>query len=462
MIPFLVFTTAHAQNTETGSAFNNKPARDRIAIILEEKTGKAAKQTTINPTTEIKDEKAIASFKKPPGEYPHFCIRRLVIDRAQFYRDQYRHGQLSQEQYLKNVRFWKIDTTMLSQEPNTRNTVFFFVALDGNGKKHVVVDENNNHDFTDDREIIVDTVDCHKPAENDTRVKPAYKATVAYYDGKKLREKKMPFALNPYESHFDRGDYANRTEQLLDISVEVSIGWQGVLALDGVSQHVYGFGMGNSLIPFAGGKIGLRLEADSATNYYYHPGETIQLGTGIYKWRTAPLSDGPYNDMMMIIMDKVADSKPYSALAGDQAPDFRGTDLLSSKAVSLSQYKGRYVLIDFWGTWCGPCKDMIPDLVKKYGQYKGKKVEFISIAWDYKKQDKALREMIKGFGMEWINIHQDRETHLTDSSLSRIFKVQVFPTLFIIDDKGQIVFRGAGTDHLEKATAFLDEWVAKQ
>jgi hypothetical protein len=42
-----------------------------------------------------------------------------------------------------------------------------------------------------------------------------------------------------------------------------------------------------------------------------------------------------------------------------------------------------------------------------------------------------------------------------------MFKVQVFPTMFIIDEKGEIVYRGAGSDHLEEATAYLDKWIAR-
>lgn len=116
---------------------------------------------------------------------------------------------------------------------------------------------------------------------------------------------------------------------------------------------------------------------------------------------------------------------------GSQVPNFtlKGED---GKEVSLSDiYKDKkYVLIDFWASWCNPCRKEIPNLKQLYKQYADKGFQIISISIDKKKADweKALKEE----QLSWLNFIDNNEVSL-------LYKVKAVPTMYLIDNQGILV-----------------------
>jgi thiol-disulfide isomerase/thioredoxin len=143
---------------------------------------------------------------------------------------------------------------------------------------------------------------------------------------------------------------------------------------------------------------------------------------------------------------------------GAAAPPTTGQDL-DEETVDLADYKGKVVVLDFWATWCEPCRRMLPHTQELVKEMKDKPFAFISISVDEKKD--SVTAFQKKARMPWIHWWDGK-----GGKLAELWDVSVFPTIYVIDDKGTIRYRQVGyraeNDRLEKAIRKLVEAVAGQ
>jgi thiol-disulfide isomerase/thioredoxin len=107
-------------------------------------------------------------------------------------------------------------------------------------------------------------------------------------------------------------------------------------------------------------------------------------------------------------------------------------------AIALSDYvgKGKYVLLDFWASWCPPCREEMPNLVKLYNQYKSKKFEIVAYSLD--KNAEAWQKGIRTLKMSWP---QMSDCAYWDSPAVKLYAVQGIPCTILIDPEGNIIKR---------------------
>ncbi len=119
---------------------------------------------------------------------------------------------------------------------------------------------------------------------------------------------------------------------------------------------------------------------------------------------------------------------------------FKATDI-NGKKFSLSDYKGRPVLVDFWATWCGPCRGELPYLKAAYDKYAKKGFEIVSVSLDYPDRinQEQYKEWIKEKGMDWRHIYDEKNW---SGDLVRSFYVSSIPSPFLIDQNGNLVAVG--------------------
>lgn len=116
---------------------------------------------------------------------------------------------------------------------------------------------------------------------------------------------------------------------------------------------------------------------------------------------------------------------------GQPSPSFKYTDI-HGKEVALSDFAGKYVYIDIWATWCGPCRREIPSLQKLEKKYKGKKICFVSISCDQDR--KAWEKVVKEDKMEGIQLHAGE-----DYDFLRTYMVATIPRFILLDREGKII-----------------------
>lgn len=134
------------------------------------------------------------------------------------------------------------------------------------------------------------------------------------------------------------------------------------------------------------------------------------------------------------------------------APDFSFTSL-EGEYVSLDDLKGKVVLLDFWGTWCPPCVESIPDLRNLHKRY-SKEPSFVLIGISSDSDDEIWREFTAKNKMIWTQ-YRDR-----DRRIQRAFGVRAFPTYVVIDHEGIVRYQTVGMSWSRAAS--LDEAIRKQ
>jgi len=129
---------------------------------------------------------------------------------------------------------------------------------------------------------------------------------------------------------------------------------------------------------------------------------------------------------------------------GHPAPEFTQNDT-AGRPVSLSSYRGKYVLLDFWASWCGPCRQDNPNVVAAYQKYHSKGFEIISVSLD--QSGKSWKKAIRDDRLDWTHVS---DLKYWNNALVKVYGVQGVPQNFLIDPQGMIIARGLRGEDLDK------------
>lgn len=152
-------------------------------------------------------------------------------------------------------------------------------------------------------------------------------------------------------------------------------------------------------------------------------------------------------DQILENMSKQAEAKKIrrSLKEGTKFPDFEEKDL-DGKALSIANYKGKVVLVDFWATWCGPCVGELPNVLKAYEANHAKGFEIIGISLD--QDEKKLRDFIKDRKMPWQQFFDGKGW---GNKLAAKYGVNSIPATYLLDGEGKIIGKDLRGDALSEA-----------
>lgn len=133
---------------------------------------------------------------------------------------------------------------------------------------------------------------------------------------------------------------------------------------------------------------------------------------------------------------------------GDNALGFE-IETLSGERFTKNDFLGKYILIDFWATWCVPCLKQMPEIIKLRADYDTDVLEIIGVSAD--NDIKPLLKYIDENNLNWIQVFDDK------GDFVRSYGVTAFPTAFLIDPKGNMIYHSIGPLDIHQITAILDE-----
>ncbi|MDG1285745.1 MAG: TlpA disulfide reductase family protein [Flavobacteriaceae bacterium] len=174
-------------------------------------------------------------------------------------------------------------------------------------------------------------------------------------------------------------------------------------------------------------------------------GFDVELASNAFKNIEASIKTK--NESNQLITDRIRqkiESNPNrpKIKIGMQAPDFTAPDP-QGKQITLSEIKGKVTIVDFWASWCKPCRIENPNLVKLYDKYHSKGLEIISVSLERGNQKAFWIEAIKKDQLNWYNVSNLK---FWQDPIAQAYSVNSIPATFILDENGTVVaerLRGA-------------------
>ena len=162
----------------------------------------------------------------------------------------------------------------------------------------------------------------------------------------------------------------------------------------------------------------------------------------LYPTLTERVKNGPLASIAQIFEEDIRQRKLFEEnkkkiVEGIEAPDFTLNDL-NGQPLSLSSLRGKYVVLDFWGSWCGWCIKGIPDMKKYYEKYKGK-LEILGI--DCRDTEEKWKAAVEKHELPWLHVY-----NAGNPDVSILYAIQGYPTKIVVDPEGKIAKIVVGED----------------
>jgi len=320
---------------------------------------------------------------------------------------------------LTDIKYGYIETSGLQDTINplkasVKNKIAFAFGKDLGGNIKVAVDTNNNSDLSDDKIFTPIDYPENTPSRVGNLTNYAVDVSFETFVHNKIVTVTVPLFVY-YNSQSDNLFYhfwQHSTTQLNGEHIAVSSGR--------FTNFTYKY-------------LELMLPPNKIV---YKKNEYIEIKDEIHKIL------GVNTDRNTLVLEKIDLPKTqlFSNQIGYKSYLFDGEDIVSGTKISLENYKGKYVLLDFWGEWCKPCIEELPHLKELYSKTDRTKFEMIGIA-AYSTHE-GIKKLIDQHGITWAQISSD--------AICATYGINVYPTTILLDTDGVVIANNLRGKELER------------
>jgi len=300
--------------------------------------------------------------------------------------------------------FIEIDTAYLTEKP-IKCAVNLACGEDENGDTWFVIDSDNDLNFENDSIFKFDKSFSFLNMTPDDLTKNIRDITIERYVNSKMSSERIPLLIL-----FD--EFLNETRYSIPLHMATSLN---------INSKKY-----NLTVEFKdidNSDLFIKSNPLGVTNITCSKGEIFEIEGKTFKYKDVNSMKRTLN--LEILEDK---SNLKSTQTGYNAIPFKGKDFKTGQEYSLESYKGKYVLLDFWGTWCGVCLHEMPELQKAYATLDKNKFAILGIVRDNRD---ALAKYLKENNLAWPQILSDRENDIIND-----YNITSYPTTFLISPNG--------------------------
>ncbi|KJD34732.1 hypothetical protein PK35_02960 [Tamlana nanhaiensis] len=364
--------------------------------------------------------------------------------------DLYSSKTISKEEFLVNTNGVDLDTTNLLAS----KIKYSFNAISGfkGGKQILIADLNNDFDFSDER-VFSFPKDSSITFSDPTLIKnlPVLKFKYQQLVNGKLVWTNQKIKFYPNEDHSFKyllmKGVINSTHNKYTAEILFQNSWIGKKTIENVpfTISLYGWRMGEYpnivIMPDS-----IEHKNFSIYDFKYSLGDTLAVKNGYYK------IDSLNQELSGLFFSKIKNQEIHSNgwRTGEKVDNYILRDLNGNEFNLTEKFKKKYLLLDFWGTWCAPCKELTPELKQLY-KNNSEKLDILGIAVD--KNVENVKTYVSENEMKWYHSFVDSKNH--EEPIGKNLKIRAYPTFILLDQEKRIIMRG-NTASLGEIKSFLE------
>jgi len=379
--------------------------------------------------------KAYPNLKNLPDSLTGLRVFTYIGNKGQFYFQNYRKGVYSRKLFLTQLKN-QSDTTMLTNKM-VKCYFSFAIGYDRNKIPKYVIDANGNNDFSDDQLFTLEK----RPSTLNIPEGMAKNVAIEYYNGKEVKQEQIMCLLS-----------LNLSSVLNEIDVSVSLPQYRYARVSYEGENFYvcssSYEFENSVYIIPERPYFKALSND----YAIKPHQISTFGNTYFKFepisqnldRIKFISGYSNSDQKVFNVKPAVKTTPrplVSEQVGMLAPEIKGINVQDGLVLSLNALRGKYVFLDFWATWCGPCIMEFPYIRKVYDTFSSDQFVIIGVTED--DYNKKIKKFLNDKQVTWPIIVKSASTTKTKG-----YSIQSWPTSFLIAPDGKIIITNLRNDAL--------------
>lgn len=353
-------------------------------------------------------KKTRLELKGIPDKWENSIINTIHFDQIQFYYQNYKQGNIDEELFNSIKKQINFEGLQLSKTPIKCYSHIVLTKLE-NGNILYRIDTDNDLDFSDEK-TFHPKLRSKTKEKSDSLIKQCHWIDGEIFVDGQIKNVKYPYSV-------ERNN--NNSPVMENFPQYAKTVYKNKILLISSGFNNPSFRMKSSIIIVDENKKTLET---AELNEYLEIEGLLYQNLGV---------DFNHQILKLKKTTKKGASNMVSTQVGFPMKDFSGTEFSTGESINLSDYKGKFLLVKFWGTWCGPCINEIPKLKSWHSKLDKNKISFLGIAQD---NPQALKNFLNKKEIPWKQILSTPE-----NDIIKEFGIHSFPSSLLINEQGVIV-----------------------